>query len=199
MIASAYFRGFARSISRRSAEYAPNRWSGGRSWWTPTYSGSPRSCVWWVWIRWPLCLSHADDYVVERATRLRRILLTRDRRLMERRALRHAYFVRSQMPERQLSEVVLRFDLGAALQPFSRCMVCNGVLRPIAKARVAERLPPRVRQLQETFSSCQACGRLAEATFWTQNARAAGRATSCINHRRIVHSVASSAARGSRL
>ncbi len=103
---------------------------------------------------------HEDACLVAAARREQRIILTRDRRLLERKAVTHGCFVRSQDPEQQLLFVLRRFDLAAAVRPFSRCMRCNEPLEPVAKADVLHRLPPMVRVEQHTFSRCPRCARL---------------------------------------
>ena len=103
---------------------------------------------------------HEDARLVAAALREQRIILTRDRRLLERKAVTHGCFVRSQDPEQQLLFVLRRFDLAAAVRPFSRCMRCNEPLQPVAKADVLHRLPPMVRVEQRSFSRCPRCARL---------------------------------------
>lgn len=61
-----------------------------------------------------LCEKGADDAtIVAHALRQRRIILTRDRRLLMRPAVTHGYFVRSEEPEAQAAEVLARMDLTA--------------------------------------------------------------------------------------
>ncbi len=103
---------------------------------------------------------HEDARLVAVARREQRIILTRDRRLLERKAVTHGCFVRSQDPEQQLLFVLRRFDLAAAVRPFSRCMRCNEPLQAVAKADVLHRLPPMVRVEQRSFSRCPRCARL---------------------------------------
>src|SRR5450756_64605 len=50
-----------------------------------------------------------DDHLVEQAEREDRVLLSRDRGLLMRRALRRAAFVRGQDPDDQLADVIERF------------------------------------------------------------------------------------------
>jgi uncharacterized protein with PIN domain len=103
----------------------------------------------------------ADDAALAAtASREHRILLTRDRGLLKRRAVTHGYCVRASAPRLQLTEVVRRLDLARAITPFSRCLRCNGLLVPVAKAEVADRLPPRVRERQQAFRRCAGCGRV---------------------------------------
>lgn len=98
-----------------------------------------------------------------------RVLLTRDRGLLKRRAVTHGCCVRASAPGEQLREVVRRLDLARAISPFTRCIRCNGRLEPAAAAEVRDRLPPRVRERQAEFRRCAGCGRV----YWpgTHHAR----------------------------
>jgi uncharacterized protein with PIN domain len=89
-----------------------------------------------------------------------RILLTRDRELLKRRAVARGYWVRSTDPVEQAAEVVRRFDLSRRVATFSRCPSCNGVLRPVDKADVAERIPPRTAAWLDEYVRCDCCGKL---------------------------------------
>jgi uncharacterized protein with PIN domain len=99
-----------------------------------------------------------DDELVDRAGREDRLLLTQDRGLLRRRALRRAAYVRGSRPDDQLADVLDRFAL--PLAPFTRCTACGGTLSPVPKAAVVDRLQPGTRRTQEQFSHCQACDRV---------------------------------------
>lgn len=90
------------------------------------------------------------------ATR-QRILLTRDRRLLQRSIITHGYFVRETRPLRQTGEVLRRFDLYADISPLSRCVRCNGLLEEIAKEQIAHRLEPKTRRYYDEFRICRDC------------------------------------------
>jgi uncharacterized protein with PIN domain len=100
-----------------------------------------------------------DDDLVEISVRDRRILLTRDRLLLRRRAVTHGYLLRSDRPDEQVTEVVRRFQLSASIEPFTRCPACNGKLRAVAKADIEHRLPPGTRRTYDDFQTCPDCGR----------------------------------------
>ena len=101
-----------------------------------------------------------DKELAARSVAERRILLTRDLGLLKRRAVTHAVSVRRDDPEEQLLELVHRLPLGASLRPFTRCMVCNGLLDDVDKAAVADRLEPRTRANFDRFRQCRVCGRV---------------------------------------
>ena len=100
-----------------------------------------------------------DAELAELADREGRILLTRDQGLLKRRLVVHGYFVRDTRPHRQFVEVWRRFG-PLDLQPFSRCLRCNGVLRDVPKSAVDAALLPRTRQHYDQFRACAGCGHL---------------------------------------
>jgi hypothetical protein len=89
-----------------------------------------------------------------------RVVLTRDLELLKRNEVRWGYWVRSTSPVHQFLELVHRFDLGRHARPFSRCLRCNNPLRPVVKAEVVDRLPPRARAESDEFHVCDVCGRI---------------------------------------
>jgi uncharacterized protein len=107
---------------------------------------------------------YPDDYRDEELARLssaeQRILLTRDRGLLKRNLVTHGYYVRETQPDRQLAEIVKAFNLGAKIMPFHRCTACNGVLEPIDKERIADRLMPNTREYYDEFRICRTCGKI---------------------------------------
>ena len=48
------------------------------------------------------------------------------------------------------------------IAPFTRCMACNGVLRPVAREQVKDRLLPDTREYYRQFRECPDCRRV----FW---------------------------------
>ena len=89
-----------------------------------------------------------------------RVLLTRDRELLKRRAVTRGYWLRATSPRSQLAEVLRRFDLSGAVRPFCRCLRCNALVRPVPKADVVAELPPRTRQYYDEFFRCPGCDRI---------------------------------------
>jgi uncharacterized protein len=100
----------------------------------------------------------ADDALLaEVAVAERRILLTRDRGLLMRRAIVHGYCPRSDDPEEQAREVNDRYDLGGRARPLSRCVRCNGDLAPVDREHVLDLLPPRTQREFDRFAQCPDC------------------------------------------
>ena len=89
-----------------------------------------------------------------------RILLTRDKRLLMRRQITHGHYVRATQPRKQLLEVLTRFDLHKTQRPFTRCMHCNGEIRPVAKDEIETRLLPRTKTWYKEFWQCSQCNKI---------------------------------------
>lgn len=90
----------------------------------------------------------------------RRIVLTRDRRLLFAKRITHGYWVRAVLADEQVTEVLARFDLYRGIHPFARCIACNGTLQQVAKEEVWERLEPKTRLYYEAFYRCEGCRRI---------------------------------------
>lgn len=99
-----------------------------------------------------------DDELARIAASDERILLTRDVGLLKRSVVRQGAFVRSERPQDQLVEVLGRFDLAGLVQPFARCLRCNGLLAPVDRESVQFEVPPRVYREQGAFRRCADCG-----------------------------------------
>jgi uncharacterized protein with PIN domain len=63
----------------------------------------------------------------------KRILLTRDRGLLKRASVQRGYYVRETGYREQVVEVLRRFDLFGAVDPFRRCLRCNTLLQPVGQ------------------------------------------------------------------
>lgn len=103
---------------------------------------------------------YRDRDVARISEREKRIVLTRDRRLLHYRIITHGYWVRATDPEIQLREVVERFDLGSRITPFRRCLECNGPVRPVSKREIIDELEPLTRKHFDEFHRCRACGKV---------------------------------------
>lgn len=105
----------------------------------------------------------SDTVLAELTQRTSRILLSKDKGLLKRKVVLFGRLVREIMPERQLAEIMTLFGLHGEAQPFSRCLRCNdGVLEPVAKELILDRLEPLTIKYYDRFYTCNRCGRI----FW---------------------------------
>ncbi len=107
----------------------------------------------------------ADDHLIARARREGRVLLTRDTRLVRRRAVSRGgiehILIESDDPGSQLIQIVK--EHGLRLRPshfLSRCLRCNEPTAPVEREAVRDLVPSYVFSTQETFSRCPACTRV---------------------------------------
>jgi uncharacterized protein with PIN domain len=107
---------------------------------------------------------YEDEEIATVAEAEGRIVLTRDRGLLMRSAVTHGYWVRSTAPIVQAREVVQRFDLREQVQPFTRCLRCNGMLDPVPAESVRDQVPPQAAAWCEergcTYRRCARCGQV---------------------------------------
>jgi uncharacterized protein with PIN domain len=92
-----------------------------------------------------------------------RVLLTRDTGLIEKtKKQKSRLFVASDKWQEQLVQVLDEFGLWDVVRPNSRCIECNRVLKPLAKARARNLVTPYVLEHAQSFALCPGCGRV----FW---------------------------------
>lgn len=106
-----------------------------------------------------------DSDLVARAVQENRIILTKDRGIMKRRAVTNAQ-VRALLVEGtdirdQLIQVIRTYSLNARRR-FTRCLECNEPIVQREKHEVIHLLPPHVASVQTDFWQCPSCLRL----FW---------------------------------
>ncbi len=101
-----------------------------------------------------------DPEIVHIAADENRIILTRDRYLLQAKAVERGYWVRSDHDESQLEEVLRRFDLFSQIIPFKRCILCNGLIERTAKEDVLPQLELKTILYYNTFFRCQHCGQV---------------------------------------
>ena len=101
-----------------------------------------------------------DGEMASQAAMEHRILLTRDRALLMHRVVTHGCYIRQRLPKAQVRYLVGRLDLCGLIDPFSRCIRCNGIVEDVEKESAAAELPERVREVCEEVRRCGDCRRL---------------------------------------
>jgi uncharacterized protein with PIN domain len=103
-----------------------------------------------------------DKKIIEISLEENRIILTRDIGLLKVKSVSHGYFIRDQNPKAQLTEVLKHFDLYQAINPFNRCIKCNGKLERIEKEKIIQQLEPLTQKYFNEFFRCTHC----QSIFW---------------------------------
>jgi hypothetical protein len=91
-----------------------------------------------------------------------RILLTRDIGLLKRKTVIYGYFVRNTDSKKRVLEVIRRFRLLDAVEPFKYCMKCNGLLQLIPKEAVLHRISEQTARYYDQFHHCPSC----DQVYW---------------------------------
>ncbi len=106
--------------------------------------------------------NYDDPEIIEIAERENRIILTRDLGILKTKIVTRGYWIRSQNVNKQLQEVVKRFDLKKSAQPFYRCIACNGIVKQVDKNNIQTRLEPNTTKFYHEFFQCTNCCKV----FW---------------------------------
>lgn len=104
--------------------------------------------------------NYDDPTLATTSVNEQRILLTCDRQLLMRKQITHGYYVRTRQPQQQLLEILSRFDLYNNLHPFTRCMHCNGLTRPVSKQSIEAQLLLRTKKYYNEFWQCETCNKI---------------------------------------
>lgn len=113
--------------------------------------------------------SSDDDRIISWSNAENRVLVTKDRRLAKRRAVRRVLLIQGETLGAQIREVLaFTGDEPARRRLFRRCLECNQPLREIPPAEAAPEVPPYVLQTQRKFRRCPRCRRI----YWAGTHRA---------------------------
>ena len=92
-----------------------------------------------------------------------RVILTRDRRLIERRLVREYILIESDHWPDQLRQVMNKYNLVFSRERmFTRCLEDNAITFPVSKESAAGKVPPYTFKTHDNYRECPRCGRV----FW---------------------------------
>jgi len=106
--------------------------------------------------------SFSDPQIVELALAEGLIILTRDRGILKHSCVSQGCLITSEQIEQQVQEVLQRYRLYGQIQAFCRCPMCNGLLEPVEKAAIRDRLQPKTARYYQFFHRCTVC----EQLYW---------------------------------
>ena len=117
-----------------------------------------------------------DNRLVRIALDEKRVLLTRDTHILERRVAASGrlkvLLIEDDNAKAQLRQVVTTLNLADEARPFTRCLQCNDPLLPREKNDVRELVPTYVFRTQEQYMQCPACQRIYwRGTHWEKMSR----------------------------
>jgi uncharacterized protein with PIN domain len=93
------------------------------------------------------------------STEQNRILLSRNSALSIKAGTK-CFLITHEDPFEQLKQVILHFNLNGQFRPFSRCMVCNGILEIVDKETIVHLLQQNTLNYFNAFWQCSNCNRV---------------------------------------
>jgi uncharacterized protein len=99
----------------------------------------------------------SEKMIANIAEKENRVVLTRDIGLLKHKKIECGYWLRSQQWPEQFKEVVQRFHLQEKFNPFTRCIVCNGIIVTVDKYSVQQEVPQLSKEMFEEFFQCTQC------------------------------------------
>jgi uncharacterized protein with PIN domain len=100
-----------------------------------------------------------DNDLIDLANDERRVILTRDRELYERKKA-ECILLKTVAMEEQLKEVITIFHLQKFHPQRSRCIVCNEPLQAVKKEDIIDKIPSKVGTYFSYFEMCKRCERI---------------------------------------
>ena len=115
-----------------------------------------------------------DGELVQRAIEAKRFVLTLDKRLTKEWRADNVFLLSTEKPLAQFREIIRHFDIKKPAELFTRCLVCNTVLRHASTEEVSSDAPPAdVLENVKTFQYCSNCRKLYWEGSHTRRMRAA--------------------------
>ena len=121
--------------------------------------------------------SYDDLTIVRLSNEQKRIILTRGTGLLKMKAVTHGYRIRSENPDEQVVEVLQRFDARSSIKPLCRCLVCNSLIKKIAKDEIIHLLEEKTKRYYDEFYQCNSCQKI----YW--------KGSHCLRMKQFVDSV----------
>lgn len=101
-----------------------------------------------------------EPAIVRQVVNEGRLALSRSRSLLCRRELRRSLLVVDDRSDTQAAQVLRAYGLVDRVRLWGRCTRCNGPIRQVAKADVADRIPPKTARWLDEYFLCTDCDQL---------------------------------------
>lgn len=111
-----------------------------------------------------------DHELIDQALSQDLIILTRDRHIKKRRAVKKCLLIESDYLEEQIRQFFGTYKIGGANKFFCRCIRCNTLLNDVHKSELSGRIPAYVFETIDRFMECASCHRIYWAGTHRENA-----------------------------
>jgi len=103
-----------------------------------------------------------DNEIIRCSLEQDRVILTRDRVLVNRPLAANHLLIESDLVQEQVAQVLSAFPLETPFNPLSRCSECNEPLDRITREEARDLVPQYVYEKKDLFLRCPRCKR----TYW---------------------------------
>ena len=102
-----------------------------------------------------------DDHILaQKAHDQKRIMLSRDMGLLQRKCISHGQFLHSDAPIKQAQEILKRYKIYDLCQPMSRCVSCNAPMNPVDKVKIEHLIEKGTKASYDKFFQCTSCSKV---------------------------------------
>lgn len=98
--------------------------------------------------------------IIELSLRENRIIITKSRKLLKFKNVTYGLLLRPGTSEEQIRNILFHLGIKNSVKPFSRCLLCNGILISVPKNRIEDRIPPKTRSFCNEYSHCESCDKI---------------------------------------
>ena len=103
-----------------------------------------------------------DEDLILIAEKERRVIITRDARLATN-SMQHdiaTIKIQKHIEKEQLIEIACKIGWKRFELAYSRCSLCNGILKIVSKDQIMQKTPPRIAESTEKFWQCKECNHI---------------------------------------
>jgi len=115
--------------------------------------------------------------IIEISKRENRIILTKSKKLLKFKGVRHGIFIRPGTTVKQIKRIIDYLDIKDNINPFSRCLGCNTLLNIVPKEKILDKIPPKTKEFCDEYVQCPSCDKI----YW--------KGTHFINMKKIVRQI----------
>jgi len=115
--------------------------------------------------------------IIEISKRENRVILTKNRKLLKFKDVTHGIFIRPDTTTEQIRQIIDYLDIKDDIKPFSRCLLCNTLLKSVLKENILDRIPPKTKEFYDEYVRCQSCDKI----YW--------KGTHFINMKKVVRQI----------
>ena len=98
--------------------------------------------------------------IIEISKRENRVILTKSRKLLKFKDVTHGIFIRPGTTAEQIRQIIDYLDIKDDIKPFSRCLLCNTLLKSVLKENNLDRIPPKTKEFYDEYVQCQFCDKI---------------------------------------